>query len=197
MKKTSTPKAKAKTKVTAKSKATTKAKTTVKAKSKTTKPKKPAPKPFSEEWLKMQAHHGTREGVTRMVDDVLKRPTDNEEPVNLLTRVVKHFKKKHGKKIRFTTADNIRGTIFRIRHEDLPGREIRLITYDSKLYRGKIGVGRPVFAGSKTKTGGAALKKQKLVGLIPQKNKPDKYWWFDANKKNEEAIIRFMKEAGF
>jgi len=184
---------KAKTATPVKAKAAS-AKTKASAKAKTAAPK---PEPFSEEWLKMQAHHGKREGVKRVVDKVLDRPTENKEPVALLARVVNHFKKKHGKKIRFTTADNIKGTIFRVRHEDLPGREIRLITYDNQTYRGKIGVGKPVFAGSKTKTGGAALKKQKLAGLIPQKNKPDKYWWFDANKKNEEAIIRFMKEAGF
>jgi hypothetical protein len=159
--------------------------------------------PLTDEFLKAQAHHGNREGVIRMVDKVLERETENTEPVDLLARIGKAFQKKHGKgpdgkfKFRYSTANNVRGLIFRYRHTDMPKREVRLITYDNELYSGKIGLGRPVFNGSLTKTGGVALKDQKLAGLIPQKNKPDKYWWFDASKKNEAAIVSFMEKVGF
>jgi hypothetical protein len=177
------------------------AKATTAAKAKGT-PRKRTPITLSDEFMKTHAYQGTRD-VPRMVDKVAPRETENVEPVKLLERIGKMLQKKHGKgkdgkyKFRFSTAHNVRGTIFRYRHADVPEREVLLRTYDNELYTGKIGCGRPVFNGSPTKTGDVPLKKQKLGGLIPQKNKPDKYWWFDANTKNEKAILKFMSEIGW
>lgn len=176
------------------------AKATTVAKAKGT-PRKKTPVTLTDDFMIAQAYQGTRE-VARAVDKVAPRETENVEPVKLLERIGKMLQKKHGKdtegkpKFRFSTSHNVRGTIFRYRHAELPGKVVLLRTYDNELYTGKIGFGRPVYNGSPS-TGQASLREQKLGGLIPQKNKPDKYWWCDANTKNEKAILKFMDQVGF
>jgi len=150
--------------------------------------------PLSDAFMKSQAYHGSKD-VPRHLDNVLKREAKDSGPADMLRKVAALFQKKHGKKVcRVSSAPNLKGVIVRIRHEKLPGKEMRFVTYDT--YPGKIGIGNPMFNGSETKTGGVCMKELKLEGLEVQKNKGN-YWWFNASKKNEAQMIKFMERVGF